>query len=147
MEYPTTINDSEQLPESARNFREAFVRHYFKTGFRKRESIILAGYIGDSPEDKARELLDETFVQRLIYQKREEIAEDELLTRKHVIIGLMEEGGRMVGAKASDRVAAYRELSKILAMPVNTVRAAITEVDSLDELSDSELLKIINGGE
>lgn len=133
----------ENLSESAKLKRDRFIVEYLKD-FNQTRAATRAGFAARSAAKKGSELIREPYVQQKIQEKLDELEEDAIVTRKHVMVGLVREAnleGR--GSVHIARVNAWGKLAKILGMEIqkteNTHRiSGVMEVPMAKSIAEWE---------
>lgn len=107
-------------------FREMFVREFVKDWHQTRAAI-RAGVKPSNASAKATALMQEEYVLRRINEYIESVDEEALLTRKKVIVGLMNEANDYsMGSSHGARVNAWKTLGKYMGMEITKVEAEVT---------------------
>jgi len=107
-------------------FREVFIREFVKDWHQTRAAI-RAGVKPGNASAKASALLQEEYVLRRLNEYIETIDEEALLTRKKVIIGLMNEANDFsMGSSHGARVNAWKTLGKYMGMEITKVESEVT---------------------
>lgn len=107
-------------------FREMFVREFVKDWHQTRAAI-RAGVKPSTASAKAAALMQEEYVLRRIYDFIESVDEETLLTRKKVIVGLMNEANDFaMGSSHGARVNAWKTLGKYMGMEITRVEGEVT---------------------
>lgn len=118
---------TERLAPAAKAIRDKYVDFLLK-GHTKAQAAIYAGYAPRSAFKKGSELYYEPYVQERLAKLRDKMDDDQIITRKEVIIGLVQEA-RNDGpdSKHAARVQAWSQVAKIMGYEAPTkVEATVT---------------------
>jgi len=105
---------TERISPASKAIRNRYV-DFLLRGHTKAQAAVAAGYAPRSASKKGSELYYEPYVQDRMRRMRDKMDDDDIITRKEVIIGLVQEA-RNEGpdSKHAARVQAWSQVSKIM---------------------------------